>query len=253
MVRAVFLDLDGTVYRGSEACPDAAESVKRFLGAGLNVRYLTNNSAARPVEVCAKLRSMGVVCEPEWVLSSGMVTARMLVDRGLKRIGVVGNPGLIESLSEAGLEVVGFADAEAVAIGICHAFDYAMMRDSADAIRGGAAFYATNGDKTYPLEGGRLIPGAGSVVAAVAAASGVDPILIGKPERFMVDVACGELGIQPSDVVFVGDRVETDIDCARRAGCLPWLVLTGIQQEMIDGVLGSVTLKGLADYLVLNS
>ncbi|ARU42108.1 hypothetical protein CCB80_13550 [Armatimonadetes bacterium Uphvl-Ar1] len=158
MIRAVFLDLDGTVYRGSEACPDAANSIAQLISQGLAVRYITNNSGARPEAVHEKLARLGIPSEPGWVMTSGMAAAKEIA-QSFRQIGVIGNPGLTESMIEAGLTVVPFGDAEAVVVGLCFEFDYGMLQDASDAIRNGAAFYATNLDKTYPYDGGRFAPG----------------------------------------------------------------------------------------------
>ncbi len=249
MIKAVLLDLDGTVYRGKEQCPDAAEAITRITNNGFEVRYLTNNSAARPNEITEKLIQMGIPCEPHWVLSSGIVAAKIIAQT-YKTVGVVGNPGLIESLTEQGLEVTDFESAEAIVVGICHAFDYQMLRKASDAIRAGAKFYATNPDPTYPFENNRLAPGAGSIVSAVQTASGTIPILIGKPEHHMPEVVCQELNITPNQAVFAGDRLDTDILCAQNSGCLPWLVLTGVTATLQPNIPGSPTLMGLADYLI---
>lgn len=253
MIKAVLLDLDGTVYRGKEPCPDAPDSITSLQKLGFAIRYLTNNSAARPVEITQKLQAMGIPCKPSWVLSSGMVAAQVIAQNH-KSVAVVGNPGLHESLFEQNLNIVDFENAEAVVVGICHGFDYQILRKSSDAIRSGATFYGTNPDPTYPFENNRLAPGAGSIVSAVQTASGVNPIMIGKPEPHMPLAVCQELNISPEEAIFVGDRLETDILCAKNSGSNPWLVLTGVSTESQPGIPGSPTLAGLVDYLTfLNS
>ncbi|MFM9872058.1 MAG: HAD-IIA family hydrolase [Fimbriimonadaceae bacterium] len=248
MIKAVLLDLDGTVYRGKVACPDAPEAISQIHNLGFAIRYLTNNSAARPNEITAKLKNLGIPCEPEWVISSGMVAAK-IISRKFKKVAVIGNPGLQESLAEQNLQITDFSSAEAVVVGICHDFNYRLLQKAADAIRSGAAFFATNPDPTYPFEGNRLAPGAGSIVAAVQSASGVTPTMIGKPESHMPLAVCQELAINPNQTIFVGDRLETDILCANNSGCHPWLVLTGVTARPQQNLPGSPTLAGLADYL----
>jgi 4-nitrophenyl phosphatase len=248
MIKAALLDLDGTVYRGTEPCPDAAKAITQIAKQGIAVRYLTNNSAARPNAITKKLIDMGIPCEPEWVLSSGMVSAKIIA-QSHKNVAVVGNPGLHESLLEQNLEVTNFENAEAVVVGICHAFDYRIMQQASDAIRSGASFYATNPDPTYPFEGNRLAPGAGSIVAAIQTASGTTPVMIGKPEPLMPQAVCQELNITSNQTIFAGDRLETDILCAQKSGSHPWLVLTGVTTEPQPEIPGSPTLAGLADYL----
>lgn len=248
-IKAVLLDLDGTVYRGSDACPDAAESIQEFIRRGFLIRYLTNNSAARPAQVTRKLLNLGVPCEPNWVLSSGITTAQFLQNSEHKTYSYVGEVGLGESLAESGLKELPLSEkADAVVVGICRSFTYEMLRLATDSIQNGAQFIATNLDPTYPMEGRVLTPGAGSIVAAVATASGIAPLVMGKPEPHMALDACIELGIEPIQAVVVGDRMDTDIACGINAGAATWLVLTGVTDEIPANQAGS---KTLADLLTL--
>ncbi|MBX3113732.1 MAG: HAD-IIA family hydrolase [Fimbriimonadaceae bacterium] len=249
-IKAVLLDLDGTVYRGSEACPDAVESIHEFIGRGFAIRYLTNNSAARPEQITQKLLNLGIPCEPSWVLSSGMTAAQFLKDSLHQTYSYIGEVGLGESLAESELSEVPLGEpADAVVVGICRSFDYEKLRLASNSIRGGAQFIATNLDPTYPFEGGALIPGAGSIVAAVATASGVNPLVVGKPQPQMVLQACSSLGIAPGQAIVVGDRLDTDIACGVAAGATTWLVLTGVTDEVPPGQLGSKTLQELISWL----
>lgn len=248
MIKAVFLDLDGTVYRGSEPCPDAAESIQEFIRLGLHVRYLTNNSGARPTTSHAKLEQLGIPSDPSWITTSGM-TAAAQIKQSFQTVAPVGNPGLTESLIEAGLTLVPFEEAESVVVGLCFEFTYKILQDACDAIRNGAAFYATNRDKTYPYDQERFAPGAGSLVAAVEAASGLSPVAVGKPEPTMALDACRALNLNPSEVIFAGDRLDTDIQCAINAGCYPWLVLTGVAKTIPNNTNGSPSLAGILNYL----
>ncbi|QYK52405.1 MAG: HAD-IIA family hydrolase [Fimbriimonadaceae bacterium] len=249
-IKAVLLDLDGTVYRGSEACLDAEEAIKSLIGQGYAIRYLTNNSAARPEQITQKLLNLGIPCEPSWVLSSGMAATQYLKDSLHKTYSYVGEAGLAESLAESGLNKVPLAQpADAIVVGICRSFDYEKLRLASDSVRNGAQFIATNLDPTYPLEGGALIPGAGSIVAAVATASGVNPLVVGKPQPQMVLQACSSLRIEPGQAIVVGDRLDTDIACGVAAGATTWLVLTGVTDEVPQGQLGSKTLRELISWL----
>jgi len=249
-IKAVLLDLDGTVYRGSDACPSAAESILEFIKRGVLIRYLTNNSAARPEQVTRKLLYLGVPCEASWVLSSGITTAQFLLNSKHKTYSYVGEVGLGESLAESGLEEQPLGEeADAVVVGICRSFTYEMLCLASDSIRSGAHFIATNLDPTYPMEGGVLTPGAGSIVASIATASGIAPLVIGKPEPHMVLEACTELGIEPNEAIVVGDRIDTDIACGINAGAATWLVLTGVTETIPDGQAGSKTLSELATLL----
>jgi 4-nitrophenyl phosphatase len=135
--------------------------------------------------------------------------------------------------------------ADAVVVGICRRFTYDWMNRAMQEIRGGAQFVATNPDVTYPLEQGRLEPGAGSIVAAVAACSEREPHLIGKPNPYLTELILRESETSPEEALVVGDRPETDLECGRRAGCATHLVLCGITERAQPGQPHSADLSGL--------
>ncbi len=243
MPRLWILDLDGTVYRGSEAIDGAAETIEELLRRGGIVRYLTNNSAAIPARVSDKLNLMGIPCEPDWVYSSGLSAARWCRDQGFEKVFVVGDPPLHQMVEEQGLSIG--SEADAVLAGICRSVTYERIDGALQELLRGVPFIATNRDATYPLEGGRLQPGAGAIIGAIAATSGLEPTVIGKPSPLMVEQVLRDTGIEPADALVVGDRPETDLESGRRAGCPTWLVLTGVTHEPIPGQDGSADLRGL--------
>lgn len=221
-------DLDGTLYRGSQAIPGAAETLAALRHTGSEIRFLTNNSSQTPQAQAAKLTSMGIQAEPEEVLTSGLGTAIYLADAGLPRAFVVGELGLIEQLEMKGIRsVVGDEECDTVVVGICRHFTYGLMNEAMQRILKGARFIATNTDATYPMEDG-VVPGAGSVVAAVQTCSGQAPIVIGKPNTLLVEMTLRLSGLQPEDALVVGDRYETDIVSGKDAGCDTLMVLTGV-------------------------
>lgn len=243
-MKLAILDLDGTVYRGSEPCPYAPETICDLVEAGVAVRYLTNNSAAEPEAISEKLMAMGVPCEPDWVYGTGPAAARYCRDEGWRRVFVVGEPALIRSVEAAGLESVQ-ENAEVVLVGICRGFTYDWLNNALQQLRQGARFVATNLDPTYPKENGRFEPGAGSLIAAIRTCSERDPIVVGKPEPTMVLQILQDCGVAPGDAIVVGDRADTDLESGRRAGVPTWLVLTGVTFEPIPGQQGSPDLRGL--------
>jgi 4-nitrophenyl phosphatase len=245
-VRALALDLDGTVYRGREPVAGAVEAVHRFLAAGWPVRFVTNNSAANRAEVALRLQGWGIPCDPSWVMGSGPLAARHCLMRGHKRVACLGEPGLVAALTSAGLQVT-LNNPSAIVVGIARHATYSDIAAAADLARGGAEFVATNLDATYPLEDGRLAPGAGALVAAVEVASGQRPRVLGKPETALIEWALEDLGIGPEELLVVGDRLDTDIECGRRAGCPTWLVLTGVESSVPAGQPGGATLLELAN------
>lgn len=240
-------DLDGTLFRGNEPLPGAVETVKELRRRGGVIRYLTNNSSQTRTTYLEKLRSMGFEAEPEEVFSSAIGAATYCREEGLASAFVVGEAGLVSTLSGAGIEIVGSDErrADAVIAGIHRGFTYDIASEAMQQILRGARFLATNTDATYPMEEGRLIPGAGAIVAAIATCSGASPMVIGKPNPFLVELVMREAGLSAPDVLVVGDRYETDIESGRRAGCDTHLVLTGVTKAAQAGQSWSEDLRGL--------
>jgi 4-nitrophenyl phosphatase len=243
-LRLAILDLDGTVYRGEEPCVHAPESIAALVEKGVLIRYLTNNSAAEPEAIAAKLNAMGVACQPDWVYGTGPAAARFCAHQGWRRAFVVGSLALRRSVRAAGLAVVS-NNSEVVIVGICRTFTYDLLRRAQQEIRAGAMFIATNLDPTYPKEGGRFEPGAGSIVAAIATCTGQAPIVIGKPEPTIINQILADTGVSAAEALVVGDREDTDLESGRRAGVPTWLVLTGVASAPIPGQPGSPDLRGL--------
>ncbi|MBS1713590.1 MAG: HAD-IIA family hydrolase [Armatimonadetes bacterium] len=235
-------DLDGTVYRGRQPVPYAPATITELLRRGASVRYLTNNSAARPVQVSAMLNHMGVPCRSEWVIGSGQIAAAEC--RTKREVYVVGEDALRHTLTEAGV-ALGDRDPDTVLVGICRQITYEILDTAAAFVRQGKEFLATNRDATFPLEGGRLQPGAGAIVAAIEVASGRSPRVLGKPAPDIVLAALAGSDAALSETIIVGDRIDTDIACGQAAGCDTFLVLTGVERALPPGQAGAPDLRGL--------
>ena len=222
----VVCDLDGVVWRGEEPIAGSSDAVRALRAGGLRVAFLTNNSSLRVSDTVAKLGRCGIEAEPDAVLSSAQAAAELLVDTlatGARVLACAG-PGVVEALEAAGYEVVREGPADAVVVGFHRDFDFQGLDRASAAVRAGARFVATNADPTYPAEG-RVLPGAGSIVAAVATASGRTPEVAGKPEPPTAAMVRRRLG---SRGVMIGDRPSTD---GAMAAVLGWpfaLVLSGI-------------------------
>jgi 4-nitrophenyl phosphatase len=227
------LDLDGVIWRGPDPVAGSAAAVARLQAAGETVWFVTNNALPPASAVTAKLVDHGI--DPGGrVVTSPMAAARLVADG--ERVLACAGPGVLEVLTAAGIEVVDAADAvdrpgsgrgrfDVVVVGLHRDFDYRRLAVAADAAREGARLIATNDDTTYPAEGGRLQPGAGSLLAAVVAASGATPTIAGKPYAPMVDLVHELAG--PTGIA-VGDRADTDGRFARALGYRFGLVLTGV-------------------------
>lgn len=249
-------DLDGTLYRGAEAVPHAADVVRRLKEEGAGIRYLTNNSGAAPGATAAKLEAMGFPVAVEEIYTTAMAAADYCARHGVREAFVVGEPGLLDVLREKGVHVVNAtpegrvgpfegAVAPVTIVGICRTFTYALLDSALQQIRGGSRFLATNADVTYPMEGGRVQPGAGSLVAAVRACTNAQPQILGKPNPYLVEWILRDAGLAPSDALVVGDRIDTDINCGIAAGCDTYLVLTGVTEGPPTGQAYGPDLRGL--------
>jgi len=237
-ITTFIFDLDGVLWRGNTAIDGAVAAVKKLREAGKRCLFCTNNSSSTPANYVEKLDSMGLHVKESDVLTSSWVTAHYLSGHftGPFLAYVVGEEGIYSSLQKIGARIVPDSDLDSiesvdcVVVGIDREFNYKKLHHAQRLIQNGALFIATNRDGSYPVEDG-VRPGAGSIVAAVEAASATAPVTVGKPRPVMVDLALQKLNLKPSEVAFVGDRLDTDIACARRAGVTAICVLTGVTSE----------------------
>lgn len=230
--KAFVFDMDGVLYVGARALPGVQDLLDALALRGRAVMLATNNSMATPALYVERLAAMGVRVPAEEILTSALATHDYLL-RTLppgSGIFVVGMPALREQLFSDGVfKPVQYAEEQpaALVVGLDRQFTYDKLAAAAAAVRAGARFIATNADATLPTENG-LVPGAGSVVAAIRVASGIEPTVIGKPETPMLEMALARMGVEPREAVMIGDRLDTDILAGQRTGMLTALVLTGV-------------------------
>ncbi|APE15787.1 HAD family hydrolase [Mycobacterium sp. WY10] len=222
----LLLDLDGTVFRGHSPTPGA---VAALAAAGARKVFVTNNASRSAGEVADHLVGIGFAAEPGDVLTSAQSAARAL-SRQLppdSRVLVVGTDSLAAEIALVGLRPVRSHSDEPVAVVQGHSPHtcWADLAEATLAIRDGGLWVATNADVTLPTERG-LLPGNGSMVAALRAATGVEPQVVGKPAPTMLRDALAR-GMSHAPLV-VGDRLDTDIAAANAAGLPSMLVLSGV-------------------------
>jgi len=229
--RGYLLDLDGTIYRGSEVIPGAVSFIRFLRDQRIPFLYVTNNSSAPPEVVADRLTAMGLPTSADEVFTSSMATARYLAERepAGTPVYVIGEAGLRVELERRGF-VLAENDPRCVVVGIDRSFTYEKLVIATRAVRAGAALIATNRDAALPSERG-LLPGSGSLVAAVSVAAGAEPIVIGKPEPILVEYARERLGVPAEDTLIVGDNLHTDIEAGANSGMDSLLVLTGYSTE----------------------
>lgn len=225
---AILFDLDGVLYRGAEPVPAAAESLARLRAIGKAIVFVTNNSGRTPGAVVERLRSVGVQARHDDVETSALTTAAMLSRRGTGRAFVVGEDGLVEALTQAGIHVVrGEPErVDVVVVGWDRSADYAKLRTASVLVQRGASLVATNPDASFPAEDGTKWPGAGALLAAIETTTGTRGEVIGKPHPPLLLAALERAG--GGRPLLVGDRLDTDIAGAARLGWDSMLVLTGI-------------------------
>lgn len=239
MYSGLILDMDGVLYRGRQALPGARELFIALRRHNLSFILLTNNATLTSEDFTNKLARMEIDVEPERILTSAGATA-MYLEKTYPEGGevyVLGEAGLVHYISQMPAFRLHDENPGFVVTGLDFDFDYTAMRKACTAIRRGAEFIATNTDATLPVEGGELWPGAGSIAAAVETCAGTKPLVIGKPNVYMAEMALDALGLPREKVLCVGDRLETDILCGARAGIPTALVLTGVSKQ--DDIAGA--------------
>lgn len=223
---SILFDLDGVLFRGSVRISGAPETVEALRSLGKGVVFMTNNASRTPEQVAEQLARVGITASPDEIETAALTAARVLAQRGLRKVFAIGQDGVLEALGRAGIAVVALEDGpEAVVVGLDRAITYDKLRDASLAVQRGARLVATNGDTTFPAEDG-LWPGAGALLAAVVATTGATPEVLGKPDAAIFRSSLERAG--GGRPLVVGDRLDTDIAGAVALGWDSLLVLTGV-------------------------
>ena len=260
---AIF-DMDGVLYRGAQVMPYAREALDRLRNAKWEVFFATNNSTATRLDYLRLLQQLGLGGDLDHIVTSGYATAHYLERRRPKPqdVLVIGADGLREEIRAVGIGVrdadalPGFAPPpeaaadgvdpsamrrylvsldlppppDTVVVGLDLHLTYAKIAEAQRAILAGADFVCSNRDRAYPVEG-RLLPGAGTIVAAIEVATGAKALCIGKPEPFLFEEAIRRAGNQHDRVVVVGDSTDYDVVAAHRVGAVGVLITTGLTEK----------------------
>jgi 4-nitrophenyl phosphatase len=242
-VEALVIDMDGVLWRGATALPGLAPFFAFLRARGIPFVLATNNASHTPDTYIARLAGYSITVRRDEILTSALATAafarRTYPDAA--DVFVVGGPGLCDALTAAGFALVERTTrrADLVVAGVDFGLTYDKLADAAIHLQRGAQFIGTNDDPTYPAEDGLLLPGAGTILAALTHCTGVHPTVIGKPARPMFDIATERLARSPEHVAMIGDRLSTDILGGQRAGLRTILVTTGVDDA------GSVEASGI--------
>ena len=276
---AIF-DMDGVLYRGAEVLPYAREALERLRRATWDVFFATNNSTATRLDYLRRLQGLGLGGDLEHIMTSGYATAHYLERRRPKPkdVLVIGADGLREEIRAVGIAVrdadtlpgshpppEAAADGvnpgamrrylvsldlptvpDTVVVGLDLHLTYAKIAEAQRAILAGADFICSNRDRAYPVEG-RLLPGAGTIVAAIEVATEKRALCIGKPEPFMFEEAIRRAGKPDGRVVVVGDSTDYDIVAAHRVGAVGVLITTGLTEK---DALGGASGDAVPDHVI---
>lgn len=232
--KGYLIDLDGTMYKGSEQIAEAASFINRLVEKGIPYLFVTNNSSRTPAQVAAKLRDFDIKTEDHQVFTTSQATANYIYEQKKgASVYTIGEEGLRTALAEKDFKEAR-EDADYVVIGIDREITYEKLAVACLAVRNGAKFISTNGDIAIPTERG-LLPGNGSLTSVVAVSTQTRPTFIGKPESIIMEQALKVLGTEKTETLMVGDNYDTDILAGMNAGMDTLLVHTGVTTKELLG------------------
>ena len=256
-VHALVVDIDGTLLRGAQPLPGVSRFFAFLAARRIPFVVASNNSTKSAAAYQQKLASLGVPIATEQILTAGAATARFLASelRQGTSLYVIGEPALETVLHQAGFTLLDDANqpAEAVVVGGDSNLTYEKLKHATLLLQRGARFVGTNPDLLCPTEEG-LVPEAGTTLAALEAATGVAPTVIGKPARHLFEMAVAAIDSRRATTAVLGDRLETDILGGQRAGLRTVLVTTGVDNESTMGQKGiepDLVVSGLEELVEL--
>ncbi len=251
--KGLLIDLDGTLYHGDTVIEGASAWIEDLQSKQIPYLFVTNNSSRTPQGVADHLTHLGIPASAEQVCTSAMAAAHYIAEQSpTSSVYVIGEDGLKQAVTAHGLQLTE-EQPDYVLQGIDRQFTYEKLTKALRLIASGAQFILTNPDLQLPSHDG-LLPGAGTIGASIAAATGVEPVVIGKPSAILMEYALERLGLPASDAIVVGDNLLTDIAAGAAAGCVTVLVLSGITttanmsiHEAKAGVKADIICQNLAE------
>jgi len=228
-LKALVIDLDGSVYQGDHLVEKADEALNR-LAATYKILYLTNNSTFSRADYARKLEHFGISCHNDQIISSGYAAAQYINHyyKG-SSVYVIGEQGLKQELLDEGLHLCEDEVCDIVLVGLDKDFSYKKMNAALNYLLKGAVLIATNTDP-FLIKKEVIVPGAGALVASIETASGKKAIVTGKPSAFITDLIVAKLRVKPHEILIVGDNLKTDILMGIKGGMRTALVLTGVSK-----------------------
>ena len=252
--RGYLIDLDGTMYRGTEVIAEAAEFVKQLIAAQIPYLYVTNNSTKTPEQVAQKLREFQIPAKANEVFTSAMASANYIAEKSPgARVFMIGEEGLQRALVDKDLKLVEDSeDVDYVVAGLDQQITYEKLTVACLAVRNGAKFVITNGDTALPSERG-LLPGNGALTSVISVSTQQQPVVVGKPESIIINQAIKLLNLPKEDVLMVGDNYQTDIMAGINANMDTLLVHTGVTtkaQLSSYSVQPAYTVDSLSEWVI---
>ena len=234
-IKALIIDMDGVVWKADAPIGDLETTFKRIRERGLKFVFATNNSTKTSEQYVERLAKFNVEVESWQVITSSQAAAHAVAQKfsaGTK-VFMIGEDGIRMALEERGFEIVSTenaSNAEVFVMGIDREINFKKVAEATLLVRNGIPFYATNTDKTFPTPRGE-IPGSGAWISIITTATGVEPIVAGKPYPFLMDLSLEKLGVKKEEALVVGDRLETDIAAGQGAGIPCAMVLSGVSTK----------------------
>jgi len=225
-IKALIIDMDGVIWRADSPIGNLPSTFNRIRERGLKFVFATNNSTRTSEQYVERLAGFGVQIEPWQVITSSQAVAHAVAQRfpsGSKAF-IIGEDGIKNALEEKGIEVVSVENAtqaQVVVMGIDRGVNFQKMSEATLLIRNGAPFYATNADATFPTPKGE-IPGSGAWLSVITTATGVNPIVTGKPFPTLMEMALEKLGTSKGETLVVGEKIH-------------WLLVIVLKQILLPG------------------
>lgn len=252
-IRGAIVDLDGTVYRGGNLLPGSADGIDALRAAGLDVLFFSNNPLKDGDAYVEHLRELGVVVDDGMACSAGVATTEyLLAEHADDEVLLIGDDALAAQFRDADISLTDDPDAcDVLVASWTTEFDFEDMKTALDAIDEETTFVGTDPDRTFPMPGGTVVPGSGSIIRSLAAVVDREPDrYLGKPSDAARDLALDRLGVPAEECLVIGDRLDTDLLMGQQAGMTTVLVLTGVTDRAdVEGseVQPDYIIDGLGD------
>lgn len=225
-IRGLILDLDGTVYYGKKPVKGAVNFIRLMQKNGIKCLFVTNRANRTPFKIRNQLVSMGIPCKASEILTASQATAQYL-PKG--KVYFIGEWGLERELLREGHTITD-ENPDYVVVSFDRRFNFAKLYKACNLIIRGAKFVATNTDKSLVMDD-TISPGTGSLAASIETACGIKPLVVGKPQKRIMNMALKKLELQAKEVVAIGDNITTDVLAGHAAGMRTALLLTGVSKR----------------------